>query len=386
MDKILFIDDERAILENYRNIFKRSTSKGRLNDLAVELFGDSEDVKKVEEKRFDVLTATQGEEGVQIVKENINEDPVKVVFIDMRMPPGIDGVETACRIREADPRIEIVIVTAYSDTNLKEIVLRVGRPDKLLYLKKPFETQEIEQLALNLTTKYQDEVIKDQFIANISHELKTPLSAILGFYQLLQDKEEEGDFDEETLEYLSFIGSSAKVMKKLIDDLVSVREFNKGKISLEKEPVLMKDFLKDVYQMMNPLFKDSEVSFDLIFDQTVSEKTLCKIDRARVGQCISNLVDNSFKFTKVGKVEIKNFCEENNFVIDIRDTGEGIPNKEKEWIFEKFNRIENDHHMKPGLGLGLSVVDKIIRAHGAKLDIVSEYGQGSSFQLRFSLG
>lgn len=176
-NKILLIDDEKEILNVYERIFE---PEEKLSSESLE-FLDFEDQFGEElmssAKEFEVIKCTSGMEGVEQAK--LNPD-IKVAFIDMRMPPGINGAETAKLIREINPKIEIVIVTAYSDINLSEIVEIVGKPDKLLYLRKPFASEEIEQLALNLVTKYDSSRVKERLVANISHEMKTPLSVISG--------------------------------------------------------------------------------------------------------------------------------------------------------------------------------------------------------------
>ncbi|MEE4354941.1 MAG: ATP-binding protein [Desulfococcaceae bacterium] len=158
--KIIVIDDDESILQDYRQIL--APLPGGISDmekeaaaLEAELFGDTEKIFPKEEERYELSTALQGQEGWEQVRNAQQSGfPFALAFIDIRMPPGWDGVETACRIRESDPNIEIVIVTAYSDRDRQEIVKKVGVPEKLLYLKKPFDPEEIRQMALSLTRKW----------------------------------------------------------------------------------------------------------------------------------------------------------------------------------------------------------------------------------------
>ncbi len=158
--KIMVIDDEETVLQDYLRIL--ADSDPEMDDLRAEaarveaeLFGPPETPKPGGRESYEVTAASQGEEGYLCVRK-AREDgaPFALAFVDIRMPPGWDGVETARRIREIDKDIEIVIVTAYSDRERREIVRRVGTPEKLLYLKKPFDPDEIRQLALSLTKKY----------------------------------------------------------------------------------------------------------------------------------------------------------------------------------------------------------------------------------------
>ncbi len=161
--KILVIDDQKDIREVYLQILTRQNQRntGSLDSLENELFSNFDTPPEVEndsDKRmleFEVQCASQGLEGVQMAQQALEaQEPYMLAFIDMRMPPGIDGKETAKRIREVDENIELVIVTAFSDHLCADIVEYIGSPSKLLFLKKPFDVEEIKQLAVNLSEKW----------------------------------------------------------------------------------------------------------------------------------------------------------------------------------------------------------------------------------------
>lgn len=157
--RILVIDDEPSLLEAYRLILEPprvDVEKIMAKEaLEMDLFGTTVGPRADRDERFEVTTAQQGEEGYRLVQEMVsNGRPFAVAFVDVRMPPGWDGIVTAKMIREADTDIELVIVTAYSDRDRSEIVAKIGRPDKLIYLRKPFDPQEVKQLALCLTGKW----------------------------------------------------------------------------------------------------------------------------------------------------------------------------------------------------------------------------------------
>lgn len=159
-NRIIVIDDEESILNDYQMILsppQQDISKQKeMEDLEAELFGKSEVREQSVKECYEVCTALQGKEGAERIAEAKNNGkPFAVAFIDIRMPPGWDGVHTAKKIRERDSDIEIVMVTAYSDRDRREIVTEVSRPEKLLYIKKPFDPDEIRQLALCLTRKWE---------------------------------------------------------------------------------------------------------------------------------------------------------------------------------------------------------------------------------------
>lgn len=162
-NRILVIDDQKEVLDVYKTILEPHLDESRIQLAALEddIFGETPTTLPIkesawfEEECYNVVYANQGLIGIEeIVKSRHENKPFAVTFIDMRMPPGIDGKETAKRIRRIDNEIEIVIVTAYSDHNRKDIIDEIGNPSKILLLKKPFDIDEIKQFSLALTEKW----------------------------------------------------------------------------------------------------------------------------------------------------------------------------------------------------------------------------------------
>ncbi len=154
--RILIIDDDSAIREDYKKILapEKDTTFSKLDELEKELFKTTSQSKD-DLPKFSLFFASQGRDGFEMAVNARNDGkPFAVAFIDIRMPPGWDGVETAAQIRKADPDIEIVMVTAYSDRDRNSIISAVTDASKLLYLKKPFDPDEIRQLAHSLTDKW----------------------------------------------------------------------------------------------------------------------------------------------------------------------------------------------------------------------------------------
>ncbi|MBA4387095.1 MAG: hypothetical protein C0404_03880 [Verrucomicrobia bacterium] len=151
--RILIIDDNRSIHDDFRKILApERASQAALNNAETALFGGSQNVAR--HSHFELDSAYQGQEGVLLVKKALAEGrPYAMAFVDVRMPPGMDGVETTQRLWELDPDIQIVICTAYSDYSWSEMFAKLGNHEGLLILKKPFETVEALQLAHALTEK-----------------------------------------------------------------------------------------------------------------------------------------------------------------------------------------------------------------------------------------
>jgi len=155
--RILIVDDEPAMHDSYRRSFAPvSVDTGALDAMAAELFGEDATGAADEAPDFALTHAMQGLDGVAAIEAAIHDgDPYAVAFIDVRMPPGIDGKETAVRIRALDPNIHLVIVTGFSDFSPIEISKVAGPADKIFYIAKPFEVAEVMQMATALSHRWQ---------------------------------------------------------------------------------------------------------------------------------------------------------------------------------------------------------------------------------------
>ncbi len=151
--RILVVDDMPSVHEDFRKILARRSDSGNRKKLrAAILGGETNDTPAIE---FEIDTAPQGEEGYRKVADAVNTSgPYAMAFVDMRMPPGWDGLETIERMWSVDPDLQVVVCTAYSDYTWEEIIARLGHSDRLLLLKKPFDNAEVWQLACALTEKW----------------------------------------------------------------------------------------------------------------------------------------------------------------------------------------------------------------------------------------
>jgi two-component system, cell cycle sensor histidine kinase and response regulator CckA len=152
--RVLIIDDNASIHADFRTIICPDTSDTKFTrEMEAVIF--EEEAPKLQQIQFEVDSAYQGEEGLAMVKRALAElRPYALAFVDVRMPPGWDGVETIARIWEVDPKIQIVVCTAFADYSWQEMRDKVGQPDNLLVLKKPFDNIEVQQLANALTRKW----------------------------------------------------------------------------------------------------------------------------------------------------------------------------------------------------------------------------------------
>lgn len=155
-NRILVVDDNEAIHEDFDKILKkpgRGAAAAQVDELAASLFG--EEAPTGPHTDFQPTHALQGQEALELVLKSLEaEQPYALAFVDVRMPPGWNGIETVERIWQHDDEIEIVLCTAYSDFSWEEIAARLTHPERLLILRKPFDPLEVRQLAYGLTAKW----------------------------------------------------------------------------------------------------------------------------------------------------------------------------------------------------------------------------------------
>ena len=152
--RVLIVDDQKDIHDDFKEILLARAAAA--DDLAASFLSGEEPDHRLPE--FELLHAMGGEEACELVARAARDErPIAVAYIDIRMPPGIDGVETVRRIRRVDRAIEIVLMTAYTETSLADIVQDMELLHKLLYIRKPFAREEVQQIALALVEKWNQE-------------------------------------------------------------------------------------------------------------------------------------------------------------------------------------------------------------------------------------
>ncbi len=195
-NRILIVDDSEAIHRDIIKILsgpKHTHQRADLNAIERELFEDAPAPKSTDRAtvidaiRYRIDSAFQGSEAVEMVDRAAADGyPYAMVFMDVRMPPGMNGIETIEQIWHKYPAIEMVIVTAFSDHSWEDILMRVGRTDRLMILRKPFDLITIKQLALALTQKYQISVKVQSYLKHIELEVQNGSPQLHGMVQELR--------------------------------------------------------------------------------------------------------------------------------------------------------------------------------------------------------
>jgi len=214
------------------------------------------------------------------------------------------------------------------------------------------------------------------FIANISHEFKTPLTAIQGFAETLLG----GALDDaqNRTRFLEIIREHALRLGRLTDDLLKLAQIEAGHMQRETEPVSVKDVVDPCMEVMR--IKADQKGL-LLEAEYGSDLPMLMGDARSFQEILQNLLDNAVRYTpRGGRIRVKAAVEESEVVLSVADTGIGIPKAEQDRIFERFYRADAARSRESGgTGLGLSIVKHLVEAHGGRIRIDSEVGQGSTF-------
>lgn len=428
--RILIVDDNRAIHDDFRKILVPEINDGFAEDEAA--FFGTESTSPTE-CPFELSYASQGSDALEMVIQSRTDDqPFSLIFMDVRMPPGWDGIETTGRIWEVDPDVQIVICTAYSDYSWDHMVTKLGRSDRLLILKKPFDTIEVIQIAHSLTAKWtllqgsrrqqqslevavqlrtselesaksalEGEIIerqkilgelslardaalesvrqKSQFLANMSHEIRTPMNGIIGMAEIML----QTPLTSQQNDYIDTIRSSADLLLTIINDILDSSKIESGKLIFNHVKFCVREVVEGTLDLVANSAQKKGLELIGSVNHEVAE--LIYGDPGRLRQVLTNIVGNAVKFTERGEVtlvvsRISETPTHTTLRFEITDTGIGIDEKGCSQIFEPFIQVDGTNTRKyGGTGLGLTISRQIVEVLGGRIGVQSKLGEGSTF-------
>jgi len=233
------------------------------------------------------------------------------------------------------------------------------------------ERLKLENVALDEANK-----LKSEFMANMSHDLRTPLNSIIGYSELLQDQT-FGGLNEKQHHYLDVILSNGTSLLDLINDILDVSSIEAGKLEFNFEQLRMDKIVKDIQTANMPMVKDKHHRLDV----EVEPGLTVWADELRVRQCLNNLLSNAIKFTPDGgHIWIKGYKKDKLVEVSVEDTGRGIPSGKLGSIFQPFYRVNDEQgDITDGTGLGLPITRRVIDLMGGELWVESEVGKSSTF-------
>ncbi|MFN8208216.1 MAG: ATP-binding protein [Bacteroidales bacterium] len=246
--------------------------------------------------------------------------------------------------------------------------------EHLSQMKTSLRKNRDELLILKRKAEESDR-LKSLFLANMSHEIRSPMNAILGFTGLMRRQRFPREKEEE---YLSIIDDRGKVLLKIINDILDISRIDANAIKFVPEEVRISDLVTRLWTSYreNPSFPSGKVDFRLVHPQ--GNEIRLFTDPVRLQQVLSNLINNAFKFTRAGIVQLGYCMGDNEIIFFVKDSGIGIPPAKVNEIFNRFTQAD-DTHQHSGTGLGLAISKALVEKMGGRIWVSSEVGIGSTF-------
>ena len=367
---VLVVDDEPGICSGVKRILGKFTVSYPFMD---------------EDRGFEIYEATTGEDAIEFIKEN----PPDIILLDNKLP-GIQGTDVLEYINNNHRDILVMIITSYASLELAVKATSQGAHD---FIPKPFTPQELKSAMENITkhlflrsmTKRlnkEGKEVRFQFLSVLSHELKSPLNALEGYLNIMQERQAGNDISD----YDQIIDRSQeriKGMRTLIMDLLDLTKIQFEKKEDKLETINLNQLTQNAIESINPYAIQKDVQIELHSDKDVYYDA----DPGDIEIVLNNIISNAVKYNREnGKVNVYLGNSDGGVEIKVSDTGIGMSKEETRKLFKEFYRAKNEKTKQiTGSGLGLSIVKKVVDLYNGTIKVQSTPDKGSSFTVRLPL-
>ena len=366
---ILVIEDEDQVRQSYEDMFS--------------FFG------------YEVESVPNGREGMS----RITKKDYDIVVTDLNMPE-MNGIEVLKYIKKKKPYIEVIVITGYATLENAIEAMKVGAYD---YFAKPIDIEHVrivlskcvrqiqsrkENEELRSLTQRLKELneLKDKFITITNHELRTPVTVLKGYIELI-DYFLEDNRNENINEAIEIVTETMRELVGIVEQMHDISSFDYGKKRMVTVDVEIEKILELIYKEMKVLFEKRKIKFDLNLDRS---GLVVSGDDKQLKRSLRELLQNALKFTpEGGHVELEYSINKKNkkLYIKVKDNGIGVPSNKLDLIFEPFYEVQNvinhmtskTEFMGGGIGLGLTLAKEVFESHEGELLLESEENRGSTF-------
>ena len=233
----------------------------------------------------------------------------------------------------------------------------------------------------DITQEHKLDNMRKEFVANVSHELKTPITTIKSYTETLMDNDVDRELSKK---FLSVIDSESSRMARLVRDLLQLSNIDYNKKNWEKTEISIKRTLQDIVAKLDLVIKEKQQQVDIDISDGLPNIV---VDKDGIEQVILNIISNAIKYTEdKGNIDIKAYSIDKELIIKVKDTGIGIPVEDQARIFERFYRVEKGRSRDMGgTGLGLSIAKEIVEAHSGKIYLESVLQEGTEITIKLPL-
>jgi signal transduction histidine kinase len=329
---------------------------------------------------YRVVTASNGEEGLARAREQVFD----LAVCDIMMP-GMNGIAVLTQLREITPQTEVLMATGQATVETAIESIKKGAFD---YITKPYSLPQLclvlekalEWRALRARVDHLEELnrLKDEFMSTISHELRTPITVIMGYATLLRDKI-YGALSSEQENGLRTIEGKARTLLQIINNIIDYANLSAKREAVRSEVLSVTEIARNAVEPFTALAAAKPLRLTV----DIAANLYAETDRAKLKQILIHLLDNAIKFTPKGAITLHVAAEEpDHFRISVADTGIGIAPEHIPLIFQEFRQVDQSSTRRyGGTGLGLAVFKKFVDLLGGQIAVESVPGRGSTFSV-----